>query len=59
MRDLHVVRPAFYWVDLLGTALTGWTAFALAVILQPLSPEMIARVRCCCDPALQRSWFHS
>jgi fatty acid desaturase len=42
VRDLHVVRPRVYWLDLLLTAAAGWSAFALAVALRPMSAGMLA-----------------
>ena len=41
VRSLHAIRPAVYWTDLLITASTGWTAFALAVMLRPFSIAML------------------
>ncbi len=35
LTDLHEVRPAIYWTDLIARAGLGWTAFAVAT-LQPL-----------------------
>jgi fatty acid desaturase len=42
VRDLHRVKPSVYWVDLLVSATVGWAAFAVAVILPPLSVGMLA-----------------
>src|SRR5271170_217018 len=42
VRDLHAVRPLVYWLDLLLTAAAGWSAFALAVALRPMSAGMLA-----------------
>jgi fatty acid desaturase len=42
VRDLHGVRPAVYWTDLLITCAVGWTAFAFAVVLRPFSFAMLA-----------------
>jgi fatty acid desaturase len=39
--DLHTPRPAIYWTDLLLSALVGWTAFAAAVLFEPLSWRML------------------
>ena len=39
--DLHTPRPAIYWIDLLLSALVGWTAFAAAVAFKPLSWRMM------------------
>jgi fatty acid desaturase len=41
VRDLHRVRAPVYWIDLLLSAGFGWTAFAFAIRLQPLSPAML------------------
>jgi fatty acid desaturase len=35
--DLHAPRPAIYWIDLLLTALVGWTAFVATIALDPPS----------------------
>lgn len=42
VRDLHRVNARVYWADLLGSAILGWGAFALAVILPPFSAGMLA-----------------
>lgn len=42
VRDLHRVRPSIYWTDLLASATVGWAAFAVGVILPPLSVGMLA-----------------
>jgi fatty acid desaturase len=42
VRDLHRVKPAVYWIDLLTGTTLGWTAFALAAILRPFSVGMLA-----------------
>jgi fatty acid desaturase len=42
VRDLHRVRPAFFWTDLAATVAIGWSAFAAAVILRPFSTAMLA-----------------
>ncbi|HEY1754153.1 MAG TPA: fatty acid desaturase [Bryobacteraceae bacterium] len=39
--DLHTPRPAIYWTDMLLSALTGWGAFAAAIVFQPFSWRMI------------------
>lgn len=41
VRDLHRVRPAVYWTDLLLTAGLGWFCFAAAVLLPPFSAGML------------------
>jgi fatty acid desaturase len=56
VRDLHRVNPAIYWTDLLASAGLGWGAFAVAVLLPPLSAGMlsaaavaiVALYRCLC-----------
>lgn len=35
--DLHSPRPAIYWTDLPLSALVGWSAFAAAIVFEPLS----------------------
>jgi fatty acid desaturase len=40
VRDLHRVRPAIFWTDLLATSVIGWGAFVGAVMLRPFSPIM-------------------
>lgn len=40
--DLHTPRPAVFWADLLGSAVVGWGAFAIAVSSRPLSTVMLA-----------------
>jgi len=40
VRDLHRVRPALFWADLLATSLVGWSAFVAALLLRPFSPAM-------------------
>jgi len=40
--DLHAARPAVFWVDLLASALIGWTAFAVVVAAPQLSLVMLA-----------------
>ena len=40
MKDLHEAKPFVYWADFLVTALAGWSAFAMAVMLHPFSPGM-------------------
>ncbi len=42
VRNLHRANRTIYWTDLLLTSAVGWSAFATAVILRPLSPAMIA-----------------
>jgi fatty acid desaturase len=42
LRDLHVVRPAVFWTDLIASAVVGWAAFAVAVAARPLSGLMLA-----------------
>jgi fatty acid desaturase len=42
VRDLHEVRPALYWRDLLATCLLGWSGFVFAVVLRPFSLAMLA-----------------
>jgi fatty acid desaturase len=39
--DLHALRPAVFWTDLLASAVVGWTAFAIAVAAAPFSPPML------------------
>ena len=38
--DLHTPKPAIFWADLGTTAVIGWSAFAAAVVLEPLSAPM-------------------
>src|SRR5580692_4306687 len=40
--DLHTPRPPIYWADLLLSALIGWSAFAVAVAVEPFSWRMTA-----------------
>lgn len=40
--DLHAPRPVTYWVDMIGCAAVGWTAFAIATVAAPWSPVMLA-----------------
>lgn len=40
VRDLHTANPYIYWADLIGSAIVGWGAFALAVMASPLSLGM-------------------
>ena len=42
--DLHAPRPAVYWADLLLSATVGWTAFAVALVADPLTPRMLVAV---------------
>ena len=42
VRDLHRVKPAVFWMDLLASSALGWGAFALAVLLRPFSAAMLA-----------------
>ncbi len=42
VRDLHKADRRVYWTDLILTCLLGWSAFAFAVILKPLSVGMLA-----------------
>jgi fatty acid desaturase len=44
LRGMNVAKPRVYWTDLLVTACVGWTAFALALALPPLSAGMVASV---------------
>jgi fatty acid desaturase len=41
LREFHGVKPAVYWTDFLITAVIGWTALAVAVILRPFSWGML------------------
>ena len=41
VRDLHVVRPAVFWTDLILSASVGWAAFGYAIALTPFSPWML------------------
>ena len=36
--DLHEPRPSVFWIDLIGSAVAGWGAFALATVAIPWSP---------------------
>ena len=40
--DLHEPRPIVFWADAIGTAVAGWSAFALGLTAQPLSAGMFA-----------------
>ena len=40
--DLHAPQPSIFWADLLGSALLGWGAFAVAVGSRPFSLVMVA-----------------
>jgi fatty acid desaturase len=42
VRDLQRPKRIVFWMDLSATSLAGWTAFAFAVLLRPLSPAMLA-----------------
>lgn len=44
VKDLHQVSPAFYWTDLIVTALVGWTAFVAAVAAHPFSRVMFVAI---------------
>lgn len=39
--DLHTPRPIIFWMDLMGSALIGWGAFALAVAAPLFSWNML------------------
>jgi fatty acid desaturase len=39
--DLHTPNPAVFWADLLGSAIVGWGAFAVAVASEPFSVVMV------------------
>ncbi len=42
VRDLHKPKRSIYWIDLLLSALVGWTAFGLAVASPLFSARMVA-----------------
>ena len=39
--DLHVPRRLVFWADLLVCATVGWTAFGIALLSLPWSPQML------------------
>lgn len=59
LSDLHVARPGVFWADLLGSAVLGWTAFALAVAGR-LSPALTSTAAIVAGLALYRglSFIH-
>lgn len=45
--DLHTVRPAIYWLDILLSATLGWTLLILAATRPLFSPSMLALALVC------------
>jgi fatty acid desaturase len=40
--DLHEPRPIIFWADAIGTAVAGWSSFALGLAARPLSAGKFA-----------------
>ena len=59
MKDLHGVKPAIYWTDFLMSALTGWTAFAMAVRAAPVFSRDALFSGCGNGSFLSRTLLHS
>jgi len=42
--DLHAIRPAIFWTDMLASAAVGWTAFAVAVAQSGVSAWTVVAI---------------